>query len=113
MLNRPQKTQFQLFVVENLQSLNKWAINPWRKYSLSLIVFFLGYFFGSSLGMVSAVYELMDPVGALISVIFIELLISFRRNLFLESKQKLYLLLTDCLRIGLFYGFFTEGLKLL
>jgi len=113
MVIKPQKTNFQIFIVGNLKTIKVWAINPWRRLSLALIVFFLGYFFGSSLGMVSAVYELMDPVGALISVIFIELLISFRRNLFLESKQKLYLLLTDCLRIGLFYGFFTEGLKLL
>ena len=113
MLNRPQKTQFQLFVVENLQSLNKWAINPWRKYSLSLIVFFLGYFFGSSIGMVSAVWELMDPIGALLIVIFIEVLIQLRKSILFNKTKKFFLLLLDFLRFGLFYGFFTESLKLL
>ena len=72
---RPQKTKFQIFVVENLKTISEWALNPWRRYSAILIIFFIGYFFGSSLGMISAVYNLMDPVAALISVIVIEILI--------------------------------------
>ena len=113
MVFRPQKTNFQLKIVENIQTLTYWANNPWRKYSIALIILFIGYFFGSSLGMVSAVLELMDPVAAFLSVVFIEILIVLRRNLRLEKKKKFLVLLLDSLRIGLFYGFFTESLKLL
>ena len=113
MVFRPQKTNFQLKIIENIQTLSLWAINPWRRYSISLIIFLIGYFLGSSLGMVSAVVELMDPVAAFLSVVFIEILIVLRRNLRFERKKKFLLLLLDSLRLGLIYGFFTESLKLL
>ena len=113
MVVRPQKTKFQLKIVDNIQTLSIWANNPWRRYSLSLIILLIGYFLGSSLGMVSAVLELMDPVAAFLSVFFIEILIFLRRNFRFERKKKILLLLVDSLRLGLFYGFFTESLKLL
>ena len=113
MVVKPQKTKFQLKIVENIQTISIWANNPWRRYSMSLIVILIGYFFGSSLGMVSAVVELMDPVAAFISVIFIEILIALRRNFRFEKKNKFLVLFLDSLRLGLFYGFFTESLKLL
>ena len=113
MVFRPQKTNFQLKIVENIQTLSIWATNPWRRYSISLIILLIGYFFGSSLGMVSAVVELMDPVAAFISVVFIEILIILRRNFRFDRQKRFLLLLLDSLRLGLFYGFFTESLKLL
>ena len=113
MVFRPQKTNFQLKIVENIQTLSIWANNPWRRYSISLIILLIGYFLGSSLGMVSAVLELMDPVAALLSVVFIEILIFLRRNFKSERKKKFLVLFLDSLRLGIFYGFFTESLKLL
>jgi apolipoprotein N-acyltransferase len=113
MVSRPQKTKFQLKIVENIQTLSIWANNPWRRYSISLITLLIGYFLGSSLGMVSAVAEIMDPVAAFLSVVFIEILIALRRNFRFKRKRKFLLLLLDSLRLGLFYGFFTESLKLL
>ena len=113
MVFRPQKTKFQLKIVENIQTLSIWASNPWRRYSISLITLLIGYFFGSSIGMVSAVVELMDPIAAFLSVVFIEILIALRRNFRLKRKNKFLVLLLDSLRLGLFYGFFTESLKLL
>ena len=113
MVVQPQKTNFQLKIVENIQTLSIWANNPWRRYSFSLITLLIGYFIGSSLGMVSAVVELIDPVAALLSVVFIEILIVLRRNIRSERKNKFLVLFLDSLRLGLFYGFFTESLKLL
>ena len=113
MIVRPQQTRFQILIVDNLKTISNWAANPWRRYSVVLIMFFVGYFFGSSLGMISAVYNLMDPVGALISVLIIEILINIRRILFSDKNKKFFLLIIDFLRIGLLYGFFTESLKLL
>ena len=113
MFFKPQKTKFQRLVIETFDSLSQWAVNPWRRYSLALTVVLTGYFFGSSLGMISAVVELIDPVGALLSVFFIEILIQFRRRIRADRRKKLLVLLIDSLRLGLFYGFFTESLKLL
>ena len=113
MVFRPQKTNFQLKIVQNIQALSIWGNNPWRRYSISLILLLIGYFLGSSLGMVSAVVELMDPVAAFLSVVLIEILIAVRRNFRIDRKKKFLLLLLDSLRLGLFYGFFTESLKLL
>ena len=113
MMFKPQKTKFQLLVIDNFDSLSQWAVNPWRRYSLALTVLLTGYFFGSSLGMISAVVELFDPVGAFLSVSFIEILIQFSRRLRTDRRKKLLVLLIDSLRLGLFYGFFTESLKLL
>ena len=113
MVFKPQKTNFQLKIVDNLQTLSLWANNPWRRYSLSLIILLIGYFLGSSLGMISAVVELMDPVAALLSVFFIEILIVLRRNFRVTRRKKFLVLILDSLRLGLFYGFFTESLKLL
>ena len=113
MVFRPQKTNFQLKIVENIQTISIWANNPWRRYSISLVILLIGYFLGSSLGMVSAVVELMDPVAAFLSVFFIEILIFLRRNFRFQRTKKFLVLLLDSLRIGLFYGFFTESLKLL
>jgi len=113
MIIRPQQTRFQILIVDNLKTISNWSANPWRKYSIVLLMFFIGYFFGSSLGMISAVYNLMDPVGALISVLIIEILINIRRVLFSDKNKRFFLLIIDFLRIGLMYGFFTESLKLL
>ena len=113
MVFKPQKTKFQLLVIDNFDSLSQWAVNPWRRYSLALTLVLTGYFFGSSLGMISAVVELIDPVGAFLSVFFIEILIQLRRRLRFDRKKKILILLIDSLRLGLFYGFFTESLKLL
>ena len=113
MVFKTQKTKFQLLVIDNFDSLSKWAVNPWRRYSLAISVLLTGYFFGSSLGMISAVVEIIDPVGAFLSVFFIEILIQFRRTLTFNREKKLLILLIDSLRLGLFYGFFTESLKLL
>ena len=87
MVVKPQKTKFQLKIVENIQTLSIWANNPWPRYSFSLITLLIGYFFGSSLGMVSAVVELMDPVAAFLSVVFIEILIVLEEILDLKGKR--------------------------
>ena len=113
MVFKPQKTKLQLLIIDNYYSLSQWAVNPWRRYSLALTIVLTGYFLGSSLGLISAVVELMDPVSAFLSVFFIEVLIQFRRRLCSNKKKKLLVLLIDSLRLGLFYGFFTESLKLL
>ena len=93
--------------------LANWAVNPWRRYSFLAIIFLIGFFIGSSLGMINGVLALMDPVGAFIALIFLELLIKARFS-FIKSRKPIILIrVFDMFRVGLAYGLFSEGLKLL
>ena len=113
MPSRMQKTVLYKSTTKIIDRLANWASNPWRRYSLLVIIFLIGFLIGSSLGMINGVLALMDPVGALITVIFLELLIK-ARFVFLKSKKPIILTrVFDMFRIGIAYGLFSEGLKLL
>ena len=93
-----------------IDRLANWASNPWRRYSLLGIIFLIGFLIGSSLGMINGVLALMDPIGALITLIFLELLIK-ARVFFLKSKKPIIIIrVFDMFRIGISYGLFSEGL---
>ena len=110
---RMQKTVLYKLSSRFIDRLANWSANPWRRYSLLGIIFLLGFFIGSSLGMVNGVLALMDPVGAFITLIFLELLIK-ARFFFLKSQKPIILIrVFDMFRIGITYGLFSEGLKLL
>ena len=110
---RMQKTVLYKSSAKILDKLANWAANPWRRYSLLVIIFLLGFLIGSSLGMINGVLALMDPVGAFITLIFLELLIK-ARFFSLKSKKPIILIrVVDMFRIGITYGLFSEGLKLL
>ncbi len=110
---RMQKTVLYKSFAKIIFRLANWAANPWRRYSLLLIIFLIGYLIGSSLGMINGVLALMDPVGAFITLIFLEILIK-ARFIFLQSEKPIILVrVFDMFRIGIAYGLFSEGLKLL
>ena len=93
--------------------LENWSINPWRRYSLYLLIFFIGFFFGSSLGMINGALSLMDPVGAFFTILFIEITVRFRRGVSSSTRLLVSMKIIDMFRIGLLYGLFMEGFKLL
>tara|TARA_Y100001968_G_scaffold94710_2_gene85047 strand:- start:415 stop:756 length:342 start_codon:yes stop_codon:yes gene_type:complete len=93
--------------------LEDWATNPWRRYSLYLLNFLIGFFMGSSLGLINGALSLMDPVGAFFTVVFIEGMIRLRRRFYLSKDSRVILNIIDMARIGLLYGLFMEGFKLL
>ena len=108
-----QKTVLYKLSAKTIDSFANWAANPWRRYSLLVIIFLIGFLIGSSLGMINGVLALMDPVGALITLIFLELLVK-ARFFFLKSQKPIILIrIFDMFRIGIAYGLFSEGLKLL
>ena len=110
---RMQKTFLYKSSAKIVDRLANWAVNPWRRYSLLVIIFLIGFFIGSSLGMINGVLALMDPVGAFVALIFLEILIK-ARFIFLKSKNPIIIIrIFDMFRIGLTYGLFSEGLKLL
>ena len=108
-----QKTFLYKSSTKIVDRLANWAADPWRRYSLLAIIFFIGFLIGSSLGMINGVLALMDPIGAFIALIFLEILIK-ARFIFLKSKKPIIIVrVFDMFRIGLTYGLFSEGLKLL
>ena len=110
---RMQKTFLYKSSTNFIDRLANWAVNPWRRYSLLAIIFLGGFFIGSSLGMINGVLALMDPVGAFIVLIFLEILIK-SRFVFLKSRKPIILIRAiDMFRLGLAYGLVSEGLKLL
>ena len=110
---RMQKTFLYKSSTKIVNRLANWAANPWRRYSLLAIIFLIGFLLGSSLGMINGVLALMDPVGAFVALIFLEILIR-ARFIFIKSKKPIILVrVFDMFRIGLTYGLFSEGLKLL
>ena len=113
MPQRMQKTILYKSFAKIIERLANWACNPWRRYSLLVIIFLVGFLIGSSLGMISGVLALMDPVGAFITLIFLELLIKARLISLNSKKPIIVIRVLDMFRIGITYGLFSEGLKLL
>jgi hypothetical protein len=95
------------------QRLQQWALNPWRRTSLQLIVMLSGFAFGNGIVSITGALSLLDPVAALVAVTLIELAIRLRRSLLLAGGDPLGLQLLDMARIGLLYGLLMEGFKLL
>ena len=85
------------------ERLENWSVNPWRRYSLYLLIFLMGFFLGSSLGMINGALALMDPLGALFTVLFIESTVRIRRNFKSSKKLLVSIKIIDMLRLGLLY----------
>ena len=108
-----QNTRLQRRVLEARQRLQEWAVNPWRRLSLLLIVLLTAFWIGSSIGAITGAADEYDPLAALICVIALELAARQRRRLLERPSDKLPLQLLDSTRIGLLYGLLLEGFKLL
>jgi len=113
MTQRFQSTSLHNNLGKSIDRLETWAINPWRRYSLLLIVWLIGFFLGSSIGTINGVLVLMDPVGAFFTVLILEIMVRIRHNQQLETKKSLPLKIVDFTRVGLLYGLLMEGFKLL
>tara|TARA_Y100001968_G_C19446896_1_gene765902 strand:- start:3122 stop:3463 length:342 start_codon:yes stop_codon:yes gene_type:complete len=113
MSNRSQLTGLNKNFGNLLKKLEDWTTNPWRRFSLYLIIFLMGFFVGSSLGMVNGALALMDPVGALFAVIALELMVRLRRFSTSSNRNWTIINILDMSRMGLLYGLFMEGFKLL
>ena len=110
-VRRLQSTRLQTNVGAALQRLDRWARNPWRRFSLLTLAGLIGFLIGSAITSVAGVLGQMDPVAALVVVLGTELTIRRRRSS--EPSLKLPQQLLDLGRIGFLYGLFLEGFKLI
>ena len=113
MSQRIQSTRLHQNISKSIDLFDSWAVNPWRRSSLYLIVLLVGFFLGSSIGMINGALALLDPIGALYTVLILEIMVRIRRKSFFNKKKSVIPKLIDILRIGLLYGLLMEGLKLL
>ena len=110
-MQRLQSTRLQTNVGAAFQRLDRWARNPWRRFSLLALAGLIGFLIGSAITSVAGVLGQMDPVAALVVVLGTELTIRRRRSS--EPSLKLPQQLLDLGRIGFLYGLFLEGFKLI
>ena len=108
-----QQTRYQRLILGSGERLREWAVNPWRRWSLQLIVLLAGFSIGGVLGAVSGTISVLDPVGALACVAAIEVSARLRGPLLRRRDQAVLLGLLDMARIGLLYGLLLEGFKML
>ena len=113
MVKRSQSTNLHRSFGRALENLDYWAMNPWRRYSLLVIVLLIGFLFGSSVGTINGVLALMDPVGAFFIVLLLEIMVRIRIYWPVTKGYKIALNIIDTVRIGLLYGLLMEGFKLL
>ncbi len=94
-------------------ALTAWAQNPWRRLSLQLIILLVAFSIGGAIGSITGALSKLDPLGALICVMAMELAIRARGPLRRRGGDPLGLQLLDMARIGLLYGLLLDGFKLL
>lgn len=110
---RFQQTRFQRRVARMGDRLAGWATNPWRRFSLLLIVLLSGFGIGGGLGAVTGALSYIDQIGALGCVLAIEAAARLRGRLLRREGDRLGLQLLDMARLGVLYGLLLDGFKLL
>lgn len=108
-----QQTRFQRQLVTAGDQLVAWAANPWRRWSLRLIVLLFSFSFGGVVASIGGQLGQSDPIGALLCVLTLELAVRARGPLRRRQGDRLPLQLLDMARIGLLYGLLLDGFKLL
>ena len=108
-----QSTGFNRNIINVIQRLNLWTDNPWRRFSLLIIIFLSAFFLGSSIGMINGVLALMDPIGAFFTVVILEIMVRARRLWPNQKRASIVIQILDIARVGLLYGLLLEGFKLL
>ncbi len=113
MVNKLQTTNLNRTFGQALIRLELWAVNPWRRYSLFLIILLTGFLLGSAIGTINGVLALMDPIGAFFTVLILEIMVRIRRRWPVDKRNGVIISIIDLARIGLLYGLLMEGFKLL
>ncbi|USR89993.1 DUF565 domain-containing protein [Phormidium yuhuli AB48] len=87
-----------------------WARNPWRRTSLIIIGFLLGYFLANAISTISGQKAFLD-----MTVSFLMLLLTEAVNWLVYARLRQSSLFSDTLsaiKVGFVYGLFVEAFKL-
>ena len=92
--------------------LSEWFFNPWRRLSLLLISFLLGFFLGSAVATTAGQTASWDIViaGTLVVVTELSSRIVYRSSIL--ARRSLWIESLNLLKVGFIYSLFLEAFKL-
>lgn len=107
-----QRTRLNLLLNTGISKINDFFTNPWRKVSLILISFLVGFFMASFFTTTIGQLAGLDVTYSVIALIFTEIvsIIVYRDGN--NKEQSLGLNTLNSFKIGFIYGLFLEAFKL-
>jgi hypothetical protein len=107
-----QRTRLNLLLNTGISKINNFFTNPWRKVSLVLISFLVGFFMASFFTTTVGQLARLDVTFGFLSLIFTEIvsIIVYRGGN--NKEQSLGLNILNSFKIGFVYGLFLEAFKL-
>jgi len=114
MLESPimQNTRLNTLVDVTLNRLDEWLKNPWRRTSIQLLAFLLGFIAGQFIASIAGQKANLDVTMAAVFLIIIE---SYSRLIYRsngEWTKSLFLQTLNWFKIGVMYCLFLEAFKL-
>ena len=105
-----QRTRLNTLIEVRGEQLTQYFSNPWRRISLSLIGFLLGFFIGSAVSTTAGQDAQWDVVCAALVLLFSEIISwwIYRRS----RRLPLWGEMLNTLKIGVVYSLFLEAFKL-
>ncbi|MFM8008817.1 MAG: DUF565 domain-containing protein [Dolichospermum sp.] len=94
------------------RGLSQLFLNPWRRVSLILIIFLLGFFLGSAVSTTTGQKAELDIVVAAFLVVFTELFSKFFYGYSWLHRAVIWVETLNYLKVGFIYSLFLEALKL-
>ncbi|KKI98104.1 DUF565 domain-containing protein [Prochlorothrix hollandica] len=110
-----QNTRLNQLLDRGIVQLENWLSNPWRRWSLLLISFLLGFFAGEVVSSVAGQAARWDITYAAVLVVAVELLSRLVYGLpgqARSSRRSFTLELSNNFKVGLTYSLFLEAFKL-
>jgi hypothetical protein len=92
--------------------LAQWIFNPWRRISILIISFLLGFFLGSAVATTSGQTAEWDVVVAGSLVLGVEIANRIFYNRSVLARQVFWVQAINYLKVGLTYSLFLEAFKL-
>jgi uncharacterized membrane protein YidH (DUF202 family) len=107
-----QNTRLNTLVDVTLARLDEWLKNPWRRTSIQLLAFFLGFVAGQFIASIAGQKANLDVTMAAVFLIIIE---SYSRLIY-QSKREwnkmVFFQTINWFKIGVMYCLFLEAFKL-
>lgn len=112
MADAMQNTRLSTIVNTTAAQLNQTFRNPWRRISLILISWLLGFFLGSAISTSAGQRAALDVVAAFFLVVVTEAISRFSYGSGEQFRRSLISDVLNSLKIGLIYSLFLEAFKL-
>ncbi len=106
-----QETRLNLLLTSLLNQILNFFSNPWRRLSLNIIAFLLGFFLSNTIASIAGQAGRWDVTFAFIFLIFTEgsnIIIYRNRN----PNKPLWRTTLNAFKLGFAYSLYLEGLKL-